>query len=44
MAHLVQALGSFIGWWVGVPARWLTELMDDADAVWDLTDPLLSGD
>jgi len=44
MTNILQAVVSFIGRWVEGPSRWLTDLMDDADSIWDVSDPLLSGD
>ncbi|MEJ7585527.1 MAG: hypothetical protein WKF43_15940 [Acidimicrobiales bacterium] len=44
MPKLATALLVLLVSWIEAPSRWITNLMDEADAAWDLSDPLLSGD
>lgn len=44
MPQLVHAWLDLLRTLLEAPSRWITELMDEADAAWDTSDPLLSGD
>jgi len=44
MPQLVHDWLDFLRTLLEAPSRWITELMDEAEAAWDTSDPLLSGD